>query len=53
MTMRLMGVTKIEDIKPEMVDIRNIQNHFVSNPVDYLASSVYEKMQPRGYMSKL
>lgn len=53
MTMRLMGVTKIEDIKPEMVDIRNIQNHFVSNPIDNLANLVYEKMQPRGHLSKL
>ncbi|KAI9475878.1 MAG: FMN-dependent dehydrogenase-domain-containing protein [Benjaminiella poitrasii] len=53
MVMRLMGVTSIADIKPEMVDIRNIKDHFVSNPIDYLASSAYERMQPRGHLSKL
>ncbi|KAI7905730.1 FMN-dependent dehydrogenase-domain-containing protein [Cokeromyces recurvatus] len=53
MVMRLMGVTSIADIKPEMVDIRNIKDHFVSNPIDYLANSAYERMQPRGYLSKL
>jgi L-lactate dehydrogenase (cytochrome) len=53
MVMRLMGVTRIQDIKPEMVDIRNIKDHFVSNPTDYLASAAYERMQPRGHSSKL
>ena len=53
MVMRLMGVTKIEDIKPEMVDIRNIKDHFVSNPTDHLFQSAYEKMRPRGDLSKL
>ncbi|KAL7314373.1 hypothetical protein PS15m_005952 [Mucor circinelloides] len=53
MVMRLMGVTRIEDIKPEMVDIRNIKDHFVANPVDHLANASYERMQPRGYVSKL
>ncbi|CAO3657466.1 unnamed protein product [Mucor hiemalis] len=53
MVMRLMGVTKIEDIKPEMVDIRNIKDHFVANPVDHLSNAAYERMQPRGYLSKL
>ncbi|KAI8344929.1 FMN-dependent dehydrogenase-domain-containing protein [Blakeslea trispora] len=53
MVMRLMGVTSIAEIKPSMVDIRNIKDHFVSNPTDYLASSAYEKMQPRGHLSKL
>jgi L-lactate dehydrogenase (cytochrome) len=53
MVMRLMGVTKVSDIKPEMVDIRNIKDHFVSNPVDHLANAAYERMQPRGNVSKL
>ncbi|KAI8059998.1 uncharacterized protein B0P05DRAFT_581422 [Gilbertella persicaria] len=53
MVMRLMGVTRIADIKPEMVDIRNIKDHFVSNPVDHLFNSAYERMQPRGQLSKL
>ncbi|CEP18022.1 hypothetical protein [Parasitella parasitica] len=52
MVMRLMGVTRIEDIKPEMVDIRNIKDHFVANPTDHLANSSYERMQPRGNLSK-
>lgn len=53
MVMRLMGVTRIEDIKPEMVDIRNIKDHFVANPTDHLANASYERMQPRGNLSKL
>jgi L-lactate dehydrogenase (cytochrome) len=53
MVMRLMGVTRIQDITPEMVDIRNIKDHFVSNPIDHLANAAYERMQPRGYLSKL
>lgn len=52
MVMRFMGVTKISDITPDMVDIRNIKDHFVSNPIDYLSQTAYERMQPRG-ISKL
>ncbi|KAI9497419.1 FMN-dependent dehydrogenase-domain-containing protein [Zychaea mexicana] len=44
--MRLMGAPTIADIKPEMVDIRNLKNHFVSSPTDYLAQQTYEKLQP-------
>jgi L-lactate dehydrogenase (cytochrome) len=47
MVMRSMGVTKIADITPDMVDIRNIKDHFVANPTDYLSKIAYEKMQPR------
>jgi L-lactate dehydrogenase (cytochrome) len=53
MVMRLMGVRSIDEIKPEMVDIRNIKDHFVANPVDNLAHHAYEQMKPRGYTSKL
>ncbi|KAI9255821.1 FMN-dependent dehydrogenase-domain-containing protein [Phascolomyces articulosus] len=53
MCMRLMGAPTIADIKPEMVDIRNLKDHFVSNPTDYLAKGAYEKMIPRGNLSKL
>ena len=53
MCMRLMGAKTIEDITPDMVDIRNLKDHFVANPTDYLAKHAYEKMQPRGNLSKL
>ncbi|KAI9257560.1 FMN-dependent dehydrogenase-domain-containing protein [Helicostylum pulchrum] len=48
MVMRFMGVTKISDITSDMVDIRNIKDHFVANPIDYLSQTSYERMQPRG-----
>ena len=53
MCMRLMGARTIADIKPEMVDTRNLKYHFVANPTDYLAKGAYEKMVPRGNISKL
>ncbi|KAG2227703.1 hypothetical protein INT45_004745 [Circinella minor] len=53
MCMRLMGARTIADIKPEMVDTRNLKDHFVANPTDYLAKNAYEKMVPRGNISKL
>ena len=51
--MRLMGARTIEDITSNMVDIRNLKDHFVANPTDYLAKHAYEKMHPRGNLSKL
>ena len=53
MIMRLMGVTSIEQIKPEMVDTRNLKDHFASIPKDYLAELAYDPMQPRSHFSKL
>ncbi|CAO3694702.1 unnamed protein product [Rhizopus stolonifer] len=53
MVMRLMGVTSIDQIKPEMVDIRNLNDHFASSAEDHLASSSYERMKPRAHFSKL
>ncbi|KAG0742635.1 hypothetical protein G6F62_005507 [Rhizopus arrhizus] len=53
MVMRLMGVTSIDQIKPDMVDIRNLKDHFGTSPEDYLASSAYERMKPRAHFSKL
>lgn len=50
--MRLMGVRSIAEIKPEMVDIRNLKDH-VSVPTDYLSKGAYERMYPRGNLSKL
>ncbi|CDS13225.1 hypothetical protein LRAMOSA05403 [Lichtheimia ramosa] len=52
MCMRLMGAPTIADLKPEMMDIRNLKDHFVANPTDYLAKRAYERMNPRG-ISKL
>lgn len=53
MVMRLMGVTSIDQIKPDMVDIRNLKDHFGPSPEDYLARSAYERMKPRAQFSKL
>ncbi|ORY02323.1 hypothetical protein K493DRAFT_83995 [Basidiobolus meristosporus CBS 931.73] len=47
MVMRLMGVTSIDQITPDMVDIRNLGNHISTVPRDYLSSGVYDKMLPR------
>ena len=51
MHMRLMGTKSVKDIKPDMVDIRNLKDHFVANPIDHLSHSAYERMVPRGLLS--
>ena len=53
MCMRLMGARTIEYITSNMVDIRNLKDNFVANPTDYLAKHAYEKIHPRGNLSKL
>ncbi|KAG0167500.1 hypothetical protein DFQ28_001707 [Apophysomyces sp. BC1034] len=53
MCMRLMGAPTIKDITRDMVDIRNLKDHFVATPSDYLSGTAYEKMIPRGLVSKL
>ncbi|KAI9266852.1 FMN-dependent dehydrogenase-domain-containing protein [Phascolomyces articulosus] len=53
MCMRLMGAPTIKDIQSDMVDTRNLKNHYVANPIDYLAKTTYERLQPRGNLSKL
>ncbi|CAO3627949.1 unnamed protein product [Cunninghamella blakesleeana] len=53
MVMRLMGAPTIKHINKSMVDIRNLKDHFVSNPTDFLAYHSYEQMIPRGKLSKL
>jgi L-lactate dehydrogenase (cytochrome) len=40
-TMQLMGTPTIQHIKPEMVITRNIADHFVPSPKDYLSSDTY------------
>jgi len=40
MTMRLMGTPRIEDIKPNMVDIRNLDKH-ITFTRDYLSTRSY------------
>lgn len=47
MVMRLMGTPTIADIKPEMVDIRNIKAHAGSFPSDHMALSTYDAMKTR------
>ncbi|ORX56274.1 hypothetical protein DM01DRAFT_1303729 [Hesseltinella vesiculosa] len=54
MVMRLMGVRSLSEINRNMVDIRNIKDHFVANPTDYLAHHAYDQPVPRGKLpSKL
>lgn len=48
-----MGVTSIDQIKPEMVDIRNLKNRFASSSMDYLSGSSYDPMRPISHFSKL
>ncbi|OZJ05743.1 hypothetical protein BZG36_01288 [Bifiguratus adelaidae] len=47
MVMRLMGTPTLAHIKRDMVDVRNIKDHFVANPTDWLAHSVYDRMNVR------
>ncbi|KAI9276428.1 FMN-dependent dehydrogenase-domain-containing protein [Sporodiniella umbellata] len=53
MVMRLMGVTSIDQIKPEMLDIRNLNNRFVSTTQDHLSEAVYDPMRPATRFSKI
>ncbi|KAI9243356.1 FMN-dependent dehydrogenase-domain-containing protein [Phascolomyces articulosus] len=53
MCMRLMGAPTVQHITRDMVDIRNLKDHFVANPMDHLSHSAYERMVPRGMLSKL
>lgn len=48
MCMRLMGAPTVHHITRDMVDIRNIKDHFVASPFDHLSHSAYERMVPRG-----
>lgn len=53
MCMRLMGAPTIGHITKGMVDIRNLKDHFVQSPLDYLGHHTYEQMLPRAHYSKL
>ncbi|CAO3620244.1 unnamed protein product [Cunninghamella echinulata] len=53
MCMRLMGAPTINHITRDMVDIRNLKDHFVQSPVDNLSLHAYEHMLPRGRINKL
>jgi L-lactate dehydrogenase (cytochrome) len=47
MTMKLMGTPAVSDVKPEMVTIRNLADHFVPAPKDFLSATTYERLTPR------
>jgi len=47
MVMGLMGTPSIKDIKPEMAITRNLQDHYVPVPKDYLQGRTYEPLEPR------
>ena len=51
--MRLMGAESIKDIGPDMLDIRNLKDHFVASPTDHLSKYIYEKLKTRGNISRL
>ncbi|KAI8342531.1 FMN-dependent dehydrogenase-domain-containing protein [Chlamydoabsidia padenii] len=53
MCMRLMGTPTIGHITRNMVNIRNLKDHFVQSPLDYLGRHTYEEMLPRGRINKL
>ncbi len=40
-TMRLMGCTTLDDIKPEMVDAAALNDHTAGAPIDYLTRETY------------
>lgn len=44
MNMRLLGVTKIEDLKPELLDLRSLPNRTVAVAQDNLYSNNYQPM---------
>ncbi|CAG8593460.1 17203_t:CDS:1 [Funneliformis caledonium] len=46
MAMRLTGAKTLDDIRPEMVDIKNLTDH-VFIPKDYLFTNVYDKPVPK------
>jgi L-lactate dehydrogenase (cytochrome) len=46
MTMRLMGVTAIQDIHPDMLCTRNLTDHIAAVPKDYLVGGIYDRMAP-------
>lgn len=45
MSMRLLGVTKIADLKPELLDMSSFSGRTVNVPQDSLYRSVYEKSE--------
>jgi len=47
MVMKLMGTPSVKDIKPSMCNTRNLADHFVPTPEDYLSSHTYEPLMPR------
>jgi len=47
MTMKLMGTPSLRDIKPSMCNTRNLADHFVLTPQDFLATHTYEPLMPR------
>lgn len=46
MVMRLMGVTSLDQLRPEMLNTRNLGDHISTVPKDYLVSRSYDRMMP-------
>ncbi|EER28546.1 cytochrome b2, mitochondrial precursor, putative [Coccidioides posadasii C735 delta SOWgp] len=44
MNMRLLGCTSVDQLTPDLLDIRGLGHHSVPNPVDRLAESVYDPL---------
>jgi len=51
MHMRLMGTPSIADIRPEMCITRNIADHVVVGPADFLSTQVYQPLPLAARMS--
>lgn len=53
MNMRLLGVTKIEDLTPELLDTRSIYARSVPVAKDFLYNQNYQKMSPAAFRPEI
>jgi hypothetical protein len=44
-----MGVTKLNQLNPEMLCIKNLSDHISVVPKDYLAARIYDRMMPPAF----
>lgn len=52
MNMRLLGITKLDQLGPDMVSVRNLSSHD-SVPADYAFSNVYERLPQPLFRQKM
>jgi L-lactate dehydrogenase (cytochrome) len=46
MGMRLLGVTKIDDLRENMVIVKNLETHIGPIAEDWMSNNVYERLAP-------